>query len=79
MSEKELLMVNLIPNFDPIQNVAKGPTSFMTERNAHEVRCGLCAREVYVDEKTYLVGSDSIDAALNNPFRCEICADDYDG
>jgi hypothetical protein len=68
----------LIPSFDPTQDLPTGPTSFMTERNAHEVRCGMCAREIYVDDETYLLGGERIDAGLENPFRCEICAEEYD-
>jgi hypothetical protein len=48
----------------------------MTERNEVEVRCGICARPVYVDEETYRFGSDEIKSGLDNPFRCEICEDD---
>lgn len=50
----------------------------MTERNEHEVRCGMCARTVYVDEDTYLFASDAINSGLDNPFRCETCAGEYD-
>ncbi len=50
----------------------------MTERNEIEVRCGICARPVYVDEETYRFGSDEIKSGLDNPFRCENCEEDYD-
>jgi hypothetical protein len=53
-------------------------TSFMTELNEHEVRCGMCAREVYVDEETFDFASEAIESGLDNPFRCEICAEEYD-
>jgi hypothetical protein len=50
----------------------------MTERNEHEVRCGMCAREVYVDDETYRFASRAIESGLDNPFRCEVCAEEYD-
>lgn len=71
-------MTTLRSYIDPDQQSATGPTSFMTERNEIEVRCGICARPVYVDEDTYQFGSDEIKSGLDNPFRCEICGDDYD-
>ncbi len=71
-------MTTLRSHVDPGQQTATGPTSFMTERNEHEVRCGMCAREVYVDEETFRFVSEAIDSGLDNPFRCEICAAEYD-
>lgn len=71
-------MTTLRSHVDPDQQTATGPTSFMTERNEHEVRCGMCAREVYVDEETFRFVSEAIDSGLDNPFRCEICAAEYD-
>jgi hypothetical protein len=55
-----------------------GPTAFMTERNDHEVRCGMCARPVYVDEETYWFVSDAMKTRLNNPVLCEVCEQEYD-
>ena len=71
-------MTTLQPSFNPNTQPANGPTSFMTERNEHEVRCGMCAREVYVDDETYRFGSDAMNSGLDNPFRCEVCIDEYD-
>jgi hypothetical protein len=48
-------------------------TSVMTDENQHEVRCGVCARELYVDEDTYQRYSDALISGLDNPFRCEVC------
>ncbi len=42
------------------------------------VRCGMCAREVYVDDETYRFGSDAMNSGLDNPFRCEVCIEEYD-
>lgn len=55
-----------------------GPTPFMTERNAHEVRCGMCRRPFYVDDETYRFTSEAIESGLDDPYRCEICAEEYD-
>jgi hypothetical protein len=38
----------------------------------------MCARAVYVDEPTYSFVSEAIESGLDNPFRCEICAEEYD-
>jgi hypothetical protein len=52
--------------------------SVMTDDNQHEVRCGMCARELYVDEDAYQFYSDALISGLDNPFRCEICSEEYD-
>ena len=75
-SNKELPTMMIVT---PQNNPAKpGPTSFMTERNAHEVRCGMCRREFYVDEETYRSASEAIESGLDDPYRCEVCAEEYD-
>ena len=71
-------MTTLRSYLDPDLQPATGPTSFMTERNEIEVRCGICARPVYVDEETYRFGNDEMKLSLENPFRCEICEDEDD-
>ena len=53
-------------------------TSVMTEQNQHEVRCGMCARELYVDEEAYRFYSEALLSGLDNPFRCEVCSEEYD-
>jgi len=71
-------MTTLRSYLDPDQHIATGPTSFMTKQNEIEVRCGICARSVFIDEETYGFGSDEIKSGLENPFRCEDCGEDYD-
>ena len=56
----------------------QGPTVFKTERNQHEVRCGMCGRIIYVEEDTFNFVSDAIEAGLDNPFRCALCKVEYD-
>lgn len=71
-------MTTLRSYIDPDQQSTTGPTSFMTERNEHEVRCGMCARTAYVDEETFRSVSEAIESGLENPFRCELCEEEYD-
>jgi len=71
-------MILLQSQFDPDKQFTPGPTSFMTERNEHEVRCGMCAREIYVDDETYSFANKAMESGLDNPFRCEVCAEEYD-
>jgi hypothetical protein len=53
-------------------------TSTMTDERQHEVRCGMCARELYVDEHSYRSYAEALLSGLDNPFRCEVCAEEYD-
>jgi len=53
-------------------------TSIMTDDKQHEVRCGMCARELYVDEDAYRYYSEALISGLDNPFRCEVCSEEYD-
>jgi hypothetical protein len=55
-----------------------GPTCFKTERNQHEVRCGMCGGIIYVDEETFNFVSEATKAGLDDPFRCELCKEEYD-
>ena len=71
-------MIPITPNLDRNRQIDSAPTSFMTERNEHEVRCGMCAREFDVDDKAYVAGNEAIESGLDNPFRCEVCAEEYD-
>ena len=66
-------MMPLKPSIDPFRVSPTGPTTFMTERNGHEVRCGACARSMYVDDETYQNGSEAITFGFDNPFLCENC------
>lgn len=50
----------------------------MTESNSHEVRCGMCARELYVDEESYRRYMVALTSGLDNPFLCEMCNEEYD-
>jgi hypothetical protein len=52
--------------------------SIMTDDKQHEVRCGMCARELYVDDEGYRLYMEAITSGLDNPFRCEICSEEYD-
>jgi hypothetical protein len=50
----------------------------MTERNDREVRCGMCRRAFYVDDETYQYTTEAIESGLDDPYRCEVCAEEYD-
>ncbi len=62
----------------PQNSTEIGPTSFMTERNQHEVRCGMCRLPFYVDDETYSYASEAIESGLDDPYRCEVCGEEYD-
>ena len=68
-------MLPLVPNQELSTH---GPTVFKTERNQHQVRCGMCGRVIYVEEDTFSFVSDAIEAGLDNPFRCALCKVEYD-
>ena len=53
-------------------------TSTMTDEKQYEVRCGMCARELYVDEESHRLYSEALLSGLDNPFRCEVCSEEYD-
>jgi hypothetical protein len=67
--------LQLVPNPE-IQT--QGPTVFKTERNDHEVRCGMCGGTIYIDDATFSFVSEAINAGLDDPFRCEVCKKEYD-
>ena len=52
--------------------------AIMTDTNQHEVRCGMCARELYADDENYRLYMAAINSGLDNPFRCEVCSEEYD-
>ena len=55
-----------------------GPTAFKTERNQHEVQCGMCGTIIYIDGETLSFVEDAIKSGLDDPFRCERCKEEYD-
>ncbi len=68
------------PNTYIDQTAAKSilATSTMTDDKQHEVRCGMCAKELYVDEENYRRYTEALISGLDNPFRCEVCNEEYD-
>ena len=67
--------LQLVPNPDI---ATYGPTVFKTERNDREVRCGMCGKTIYIDNETFGFVSEAIKAGLDDPFRCELCKEEYD-
>ena len=53
-------------------------TPVVTDNNKHEVRCGMCGTELYVDDEGYRRFQEAIDSGLDNPFRCDTCNNEYD-
>lgn len=71
-------MTTLRSYIDQNQQAPILATSVMTDEEQYEVRCGMCARELYVDEDTYGLYSEALMSGLDNPFRCEVCSEEYD-
>ncbi len=71
-------MSTLRSNIDQNQQPTVFPMSIMTDVHQHEVRCGMCARELYADDEGYRLYMEAINSGLDNPFRCEVCNAEYD-
>ena len=71
-------MATLRSDVDQNQERAFVATPIMTEKNQHEVRCGMCSREIYVDDDDYGKYREALISGLDNPFRCEMCSEEYD-
>jgi hypothetical protein len=63
---------------DQTQQQLNSASAIMTDEQQHEVRCGMCARELYVDDEGYRLYMEAINSGLDNPFRCEVCNEEYD-
>lgn len=71
-------MPTLRSYIDQNQQRFTGATSLPTDTNLHEVRCGMCARELFVDDEGYRLYMEAMNGGLDNPFRCEVCGEEYD-
>jgi hypothetical protein len=71
-------MATLRSYIDQNQQIPIVPASTMTDENQHEVRCGMCARELYVDDEGYRFYMEAMNSGLDNPYRCEVCNEEYD-
>ena len=60
------------------QQPPRSASATMTDEQQHEARCGMCARELYVDDEGYRLYMEAINSGLDNPFRCEVCNEEYD-
>ena len=63
---------------DQYQQSPVAAGSIMTDDKQHEVRCGMCAKELYVDDEGYRLYMEALNSGLDNPFRCEVCNEEYD-
>ena len=69
-------MTTLRSYIDQNQQTPLLATSIMADEKQHEIRCGMCARELYVDEDSYRVYAEALISGLDNPFRCEVCSEE---
>ena len=71
-------MSTLRSYIDQNQQRLPAVTQFPTDSHLHEVRCGMCARELFVDDEGYRLYMEALNSGLDNPFRCEVCDEEYD-
>lgn len=38
----------------------------------------MCAKELFVDDDGYRLYMEALNSGLDNPFRCEVCNQEYD-
>src|SRR5678815_919718 len=77
-NQAEDIMSTVQSYIDQTQQQPNSASAIMTDEQQHEVRCGMCARELYVDDEGYRLYMEAINSGLDNPFRCEVCNEEYD-
>ena len=77
-NQVEDIMSTVQSYIDQTQQQLNSASAIMTDEQQHEVRCGMCARELYVDDEGYRLYMEAINSGLDNPFRCEVCHEEYD-
>ena len=77
-NQVEDIMSTVQSYIDQTQQQLNSASAIMTDEQQHEVRCGMCARELYVDDEGYRLYMEAINSGLDNPFRCEVCNEEYD-
>jgi|GEM_PF-534426 len=77
-NQAEDIMSTVQSYIDQTQQQLNSASAIMTDEQQHEVRCGMCARELYVDDEGYRLYMEAINSGLDNPFRCEVCNEEYD-
>jgi hypothetical protein len=55
-----------------------GVTEYKTEKNRHEINCGVCCKMFYADQETYESISRAVEQGLDNPYLCEDCRQEYE-
>lgn len=53
------------------------PTNYRTQRNQHEIYCGMCGELYYVDDIFFDRLTRKIAETSDNPFICEECLTEY--
>ena len=69
-------MTTLSNHIDLTQQLPILATSIMTDEDQYEVRCGMCARELYVGEDAYQFYTEALVSGSENLFRCEVCCEE---
>ena len=72
------IMSTLRSYIDQDQQRRPAVTEFPSDNNLREVRCGMCAKELFVDEEGYRLYMEALNSGLDNPFRCDVCNEEYD-
>jgi hypothetical protein len=55
-----------------------GVTDYKTEQNRFEISCSSCFKTFYADEQIYESIKRSLEQALDNPFLCDDCRQEYE-
>lgn len=55
-----------------------GITDYKTRQNCYEITCAVCCRTFYADKETYESISRAVEQALDNPFICGECQQEYE-
>ena len=54
------------------------PTKHVTDLNKHEMFCGICGGNVFVDKELFGQLNRAIEEGIDNPLLCEGCEDSYE-
>ena len=60
------------------RDLVAGPTPSRVGTNQFELTCGICAGTFFVDENTFRHAVSAVEQALDNPFCCDECEEEYE-
>jgi len=55
-----------------------GISDYKTRQNQFEINCSVCLKTFYADKETFESLNRAIEQALDNPFLCYECQQDYE-